>query len=177
MHVPSSLNPSDPRNALQTAILDTFHNHYRSQPDVPLLYTLDTPTGTGKSAVFLRMVHEFFAAPTTSSRRLPIFVSLNYKLLAEQESRLRLANIDSYLIRSVTELNERTSWQQKHAAIRALNQLYQEHQFDGFSDYLRPLLKQDFVPEGAWLGQNPTAIARPLRQAIEKLLQIGRAHV
>ena len=171
MHTQPSLNPSDPRDALQTAILETFHNHYQSQPDVPLLYTLDTPTGTGKSAIFIRMVHEFFAAPTTSPRRLPIFVSLNYKLLAEQESRLRSANIDSYLIRSVTELNKQTAWPQKHAAIRALNQLYKDHQFDGFSDYLRPLLKQEFVPEGAWSDQNPTAIAGPLRQAIEKLLQ------
>lgn len=171
MHITSPLNPSDPRDALQNAVLETFHSHYRSKPEEPLLYTLDTPTGTGKSAIFIRMVHEFFIAPQTATRRLPIFVSLNYKLLAEQESRLRAVNIESYFLRSVTELNKQTAWPQKHAAICALNRLYQEHQFDGLSEYLRPLVKQEFAPQGTSHSQNPTAIAGPLRQGIEKLLQ------
>lgn len=161
---------TDPRDPLQSAVLESFHVHYRTQPENPLLYTLDIPTGTGKSAIFIRMVHEFFTGAAIGCG-LPIFVSVNYKLLTEQKQRLRSANIESYLVRSITELNKQTPWAQKHAAIIALHQLYQFHQFDAFPPNLKILLKQTFAPPSSDYGRNPENVASSIREAIVKLLK------
>ena len=160
----------DPRDALQKCVLHDFQMHYTAHPEMPLLYTLDIPTGTGKSAIFIRMVKEFFTNVKTN-RRLPIFVSLNYKLLGEQQARLRIQGTDSYLIRSISELNTHMDWPRKHHAIKTLHALYLQHKTPGFSDWLAKFLKQISPPQPSQhYGQSPEKVAQQIRVSIRKLL-------
>lgn len=170
--LPNNPVPKDPRDPLQDAILDDFATHYRDHPEKPLFYILDIPTGTGKSAIFIKMVRTFFTQPFTK-KRLPIFVGTNNKLLEEQRARLRTGNTPCYLLRSFSELDARIEWSQKRQAIETLQGLYKSYGVSEFPPKLARLVKHYTKPlPSIENGKTPENVASAIKKAIEILLSV-----